>query len=246
MKQSHKTLLLWILLVGTFITIYSMVEPDEDGSRGSFGMWFAAVMAAVALLVVIVGLGQRRGRAENERGLALLARGRHADALAEFTAARARNDDEVYRLNAANARLMLFRVTDALRDLEVLERSRRANLAPIAKELATLGRALSGRDTDADRKLAAASEHPYYFLIRAIHAMRRRAFTEADALLSSGEIRQLGGKHRALADTLSAWCALELRGERVPVDRAALFGEAAPDGLYEVWPDLEAFLERDR
>jgi len=87
--------------------------------------------------------------------------------------------------------------------------------------------------------------HMNFFLCFLFIAFLPASTQESSRGLSPpGEVRQLGGTERAIADTLAAWCALELRGELRPIDRIALFGEAAPDGLFEVWPELQAFLER--
>lgn len=254
MSQSVKTVILWLVLIVMMVAIYSLAGGDGSGSpvgsAPSDGLANLPWALGVAILIVgglfAFGRWSRRGHPDNDRGLELQARGRYAEALAAFEAARSKRDLDVYRLNAASARLMLFQVEDALSAIATLQQKRglHPNYKAAAEQLGALGRAIAGRHTDADRTLVASKEHPYYLLIRAIHAVRRNAFVQADRILATGEIRQLGGKERALADVLTAWCALELRAERRPIDRTALFGEAAPDGLFEVWPELEAFLDR--
>lgn len=70
-----------------------------------------------------------------------------------------------------------------------------------------------------------------------------RRLLEAQSTLQRVELRQLGGMPRGLSDALRAWTTKQLDGAQAPVDRVAVLGEAAPQVLQQVWPELAAFLE---
>lgn len=243
MKQSHKTLLLWLVLIGLLAFIYSAVGGAEVSP---FAM-VSGFLVVVAMAGGLAFLGQRarRGFAENQEGVRLLGLGRPSAALAQFRAATAASDQPAFRFNAAVAETQLFRLTSARDALEALRKSHPAEpLASLVSDQRVLVDTLLGTATDAIAASYRDRDAPLARLLAACVAVRTDRFARADVILSEPVIKQLGGYLRGLADVLTVWCAHELRAERLPVDRAALFGEADAEGLLQHWPELRAFLDQ--
>lgn len=209
-------------------------------------VWKLAVFAVIAVALGIPWLRRaERARAANAEGSRSFAAGRTAEARKQFERAQSIRPNVAHRANIALCDLRLYRVESARAALDTLVTDR--DVAPVLRLVAE-GRALahvfSGDLTRVDLDVHRRARHPGARLIVAVAALREHRFADAERLLA--EVR--GGKidpwQAGLVDALSAWCAFELRGERRPVDRAALFGEADPEGLLQHWPELGAFLDQ--
>lgn len=252
MKQSHKTLLLWMLLIGLLTSVYAMVggssgEAADAMDDGSYlpSLVFLAVVGLIVAAVAFFGRGARKAFAASEEGARLLNLGRPSAALEQFRAATALSDQPAFRFNAIVAETQLFRLTQARDALESLRKTRPPEpIASLIADQQVLIDTLLGTATDAIAASYRDREAPLARLLAAIVAVRTDRFARAHVILSESVIKQLGGYLRGLADVLIAWCAWELREERLPVDRAALFGEADAEGLLQHWPELRAFLDR--
>lgn len=248
MTQAQKTLLLWMLLIVMMVAIWSLVGRDGgDGREAAGGAFLYIVPIALGIigLVWFLSRGTVKANAANQEGVRLLGLGRVSAALERFRAATTLRDQPVFRFNAAVAETQLFRLDSALGQLAQLAKTRHPDpFGSMIREQTALVRVLMGTASHADVAGFRDQEAALTRLLAACVTLREGRFAQAETILAEPVIKQLGGWLRALSDALSAWCALELRGERRPVDRAALFGEADPEGLLQHWPELRAFLDQ--
>ena len=245
MNKAVKTLLLWAFLVACFVLVYRISIQRADEMTWEPWVLPLPVITMVVFLVVQTKRG-RRGVADNAEGARLLERGRVYEALQKFEGALATADQMAYRFNIAIAQLRLHRVLEAIRGFEYLlaKRGPTKDFRSMIEQQLACARAIAGQDRAKGLPVEMTADDPISLLTRAILACRGADFAAAEALLQRQELKQLGGYHRAFAETLAAWCAFEMRAESLPIDEATLFGEAGQDGLREAWPQLVAFLDR--
>jgi tetratricopeptide (TPR) repeat protein len=265
MKQSTKTLLLWLVLIAVFTAIYQLGDdPSSQPPRtGPLAYWHVAVLGAVG--VGVVGLLIHRGRKwvpagqANNEGLSLLNSGRFSQALAKFDEAYRLSPQTAFRFNATVAQLRLWQPEKALPALEaLLEGTPDATVQTLALDNVLWARALLGDGPGHARALTQAQAHRAALaekgvppqdagleqLSLAILACRGGRWDDARAHLLRPEIAGLASVPRTLSDVLLAWTAEQLTGERRPIHRVNLLGEAGPDRLAALWPELLAFVER--
>jgi tetratricopeptide (TPR) repeat protein len=188
-------------------------------------------------------------------GVRLLNRGRYSEALTHFEAERqAVPNDPLVLFDVGVTRLQLWQLDRARAALEDAW-SLRARAAGHARTLNTLVPehlalicALRNEPTaslewqrtvppdDADPARAA--------LANAILAAHAGEWATARTLLSSFEVKQLGGVFGGLVRAVDAMCIERLTGEQRPLDRVALYGETGPEELRKVWKDLVEFVDR--
>lgn len=265
MARHWRTLGLWGLLIAMFFAMYMLFSSQQSGGAvptrtaavGGDSVWLAVLVQWLPLVVIFLAFVfwlrvQRRKGIPHDEGVRFLNQGRYLQALERFAAYRQREPKQaVAAFNTAVARLQLWRLEDALADLqtvESLQASRVNELSEWVPEHQALVLALLGRTAEAREKLRAIplgkGDSGRIALTEAIVLARGGDSSGARARLGSFEVKHLGGPLGALARTLDAMCIERLTGERRNVDRVALYGEASPDGLQRAWPELVAFVER--
>lgn len=192
----------------------------------------------------------RRTLRINQDGIDLLNRGRLLEAAETFDRAATQSGQGAVlaSFNAGVARLRLWQLERALTAFENAEK-RAKDVKPLKLPIPgqrALAQALLGHVADAERTLGAAGADldSSGYLTRAVLAARAADFPRAFELADRLEVKQLGGNLRGLAEALRAWARQQTTGERWPVDRIALFGEAGPALLQAAWPELVAFVEQ--
>lgn len=247
MNQSIKTLIIWVVLIAIFIAVYDL----NQSGRGSV----AALVLFVGLLVVVgVGIffGRRaqRGNRTNQEGIKLLDSGRLVAASEKFELAAQQlgNNAYVARFNLGLARLRLWQLEAAVEALQSAQgRAAKAKNLELPQFLyLALALALLGRTAEARAALEKLQGEPdgLQRITRAVLAARAGDFEAAFDEASRHEVKLLGGSFRGLAEAIRAWARLQTKGDRWPVDRIALFGEAGPELLQRAWPELVAFVEQ--
>jgi hypothetical protein len=244
-----RTLVLWVVLVAMFIAIYQSLGGGTHGAAlGGFGPWLAVAPLMVGLL-----LWSRRQRGINQlsvEGAELLHRGRAAEALAKFEEFRGKSRSAVGPFNVGIARMTLWQLDEAARELEVAKKG--SKQLPAVRHgipvLLGLIHALRGDTRAANDAIGAVDaklkDTGQVLLAQAALSCRAGDFAKGRELLGRHEVKQLGGFNGALAAALHAWSVEQTQNELRHVDRIALFGETGPERLKAAWPELAAFVER--
>lgn len=261
MRQSFKTIGVWLVLMVLFVAFYQVFSTKPDGAAPAiaeasqsavrWSSWLPMVLV-VAFFIYFMRL-QRKYRPSHE-GVRLLAEGRYAQALERFEQYRTKLPKEpTGLLNLGLTKLQLWKLEAALVDLEAARsltqgKAKVGELATFAAEHLAITQALLGKEADARQSLQsipAGQGHPGRVrLSEAILLARAGDAVGARAKLNTFEAKQLGGTLGALARTVDALCIERVSGERRHVDRIALFGETGPEELARAWPELVSFVER--
>lgn len=218
----------------------------------------ASCTLALVLMTGLVGwLLQRTPtqRGPLDEGVRLLNRGRYSQALALFEAQRAlAPKDPIIAFDVGVATLQLWqldRAAAAFNDAWTLRATAGGQVAflsaAVPEHLAFIAALRNEAAAARQWQLAAntADAMPARLtLAEAVLCAREAKWAEARALLSSFEVKQLGGLHGQFVRTLDALCIERLTGELRHLDRVALFGETGSDGLRKAWPELVDFIER--
>ncbi len=263
MSQAWKTIILWVVLIVLFVAFYNVFQHRPEAGdapvaapatqtdlTGLAAQWLPIVFLFLFFVFFMRAL-QKRHAASHE-GARLLAQGRYLQALEHFEKYRRQQAKQAAGpFNSGVARLQLWKLDEAVADLEAAEKlggGRHAQLGPLLQEHLALSLALLGRSDDARRRLASVphdeGDPGRIGLAEAILLARSGDAAGARTRLGAFEVKQLGGSVGALARTLDALCIEQLSGERRHIDRVALYGEVSPDGLKKVWPELVAFVDR--
>jgi hypothetical protein len=244
----------WALVVGFFCAALALATRLPEALRLRFlTSWLP--FATFAFFLAVVWLMLSWARAANRlsvEGNSLLSQGRFVEAIAIFEqAARLARRSNVLPYYRGIALLCLWRVAEAEASFAeaAAQRVVAADLTKLLFPSRCLSAALLGRDDEARARLAeadalGAGATAEALLARAVLEVRAQRWGEARAVLQRYEVKLLGGPMRGLADALYAWCVERLTGELRPVDRVGLQGEAGPDALRRVWPELAVFIER--
>lgn len=268
MRQSYKTILLWVVLIVVFIAIYQVFSTPPNGEARPEHEWNAMtwICPGIALLAIggfvwLMRKAQRTQKLNNE-GIQLLNQGRYSQALEKFTAlAKLEPKSPIAPFNIGTVQLALWRTGEACAQFEktwqMLEKPPQrvtVHASPpdavkaVVPQHAALACALHGDVARANEWLSKAIEGPqgtrWAILSRAALACRNGDFATAVRELDHFEVKQIGGGTGALASTLRAWAIERTTGELRHVDRVLLFGETGPETLQKVWPELAAFVER--
>jgi hypothetical protein len=244
-----RTLALWVVLVAIFVGVYTSLNGGGiRSSLGDFGPWLGVAPLFVGL--VFWGRRQQRINQLNAEGAELLHRGRASEALAKFEEYRRKSKTAVGPFNIAIARLSLWQLDEAARELGIAKKN--AARVPAVKHgipvLLGVIHAIRGDAAAANEALGAIDaklkDTGQVLLAQAALACRAGDFAKARELLGRHEVKQLGGFNGALAATLHAWSVEQMQNELRHVDRIALFGETGPERLKAAWPELAAFVER--
>ncbi len=213
--------------------------------------WFPLIVGLVTF--VLIFLNQRRANADSLTGITLLNQGRFSEAVQAFELGIKRHPrSHVFIFNRGIALASLWRTAEADVAFEKAAGMRVANLTFNLERMVLPQRALSaallGKQERSNQLIADAEKlgltrSAHLTISKAVNAMRANELDHAKELLAAYEVKLLGGPVRGLADALTAWCAAQRTGQVRPIDKVALFGEAGPDALRKVWPELTAFVE---
>ncbi|MCU0695334.1 MAG: hypothetical protein MUC96_02260 [Myxococcaceae bacterium] len=224
------------------------------GTGLSVPVRFTVLLGAVAAAFIAVIVRGRSANADALDGIAKLNQGRFSEALAAFERGLARfPQSNALVFNSGVALLSMWRVAEADAAFSKAAGMKLARLTfdvtQMLEPQRALVAALLGRGDEARGHLASCerlglARAAQVLLARAVLAVRAGDFAEGRRQLGVYEVRLLGGPPRGLADALAAWCVEQTTGERRHVDRLALFGEAGPDTLRGLWPELADFLDR--
>lgn len=216
------------------------------------GAWFPILVGVVTLAFFV--FRTKRANAESIEGITFLNQGRFTEALAAFERSHKRYPrSHVFIFNRGIALLSLWRVADAetsfLQAAQMKVANFSFNLERMVVPYLALTAGMLGRLDEARQRIAQAEQlkldrSAHLTIARAVVALRTNELKRARELLSAYEVKLLGGPTRGLADALNAWSAEQFLGQARPVDRVALFGEAGPDALRKVWPELVDFVTR--
>lgn len=216
------------------------------------GAWFPIVVGVVTLAFFV--FRTNRANAEAVEGITLLNQGRFTEALAAFERSHKRYPrSHIFIFNRGIALLSLWRVSEAEASFLQASRMRVANfsfnLERMVVPYLALTAGLLGRLDEARQRIEqgdrlALDRSAHLTIAKAVVALRSNELKQARALITSYEVKLLGGPTRGLADALNAWVAEQFLGQTRPVDRVALFGEAGPDALRKAWPELTDFVVR--
>lgn len=243
-----------LVLVVVVILLANLFEADATGPLIVKWLLVAAITAAVAS-GLRASRRRARGVALHSEGARLQERGRVAEALERFEAARPLPGKLAYLadFSAGQCNLELWRLPEAERALSrIRQEGTPPELLPQIPPRLALVLALQGAEARAREELSlcAALEpepSPLTLLTQAVLACRREAWGEASRYLSRQEILRLGGTLRGLRDALLSWSRARGGGAAPPAEGVALFAEASTDSLQEAWPELLRFLtERSR
>ncbi|MFZ5441700.1 MAG: hypothetical protein ACOZQL_16985 [Myxococcota bacterium] len=257
MRQSTKSILLWLVLIIVFVAIYAtMSGRPREPLPACETRWSSVALNWSVPSALFLGLfgwlrWQQRRFIPAHEGVRLMGEGRHVQALEVFERARATHPDEPANVfNCAAVELVLWKLDAAMKDFaraKVLNGAGQGQVAVLWAEHFALACALVGR---VDEGLATVANAPRgaapsrLMLAEGALLVRSGRWAEARARLNSLEVKQLGGSFGALARALDALCVEQLSGELRHVDRVGLFGEAATDEARRHWPELLAFVER--
>jgi tetratricopeptide (TPR) repeat protein len=245
---------LWVAVVSFFVAAYLLATRLPEDLRVRFvTSWFPFAMFAVFLSVFVLFFSWARAANRfSVEGNSLLAQGRFVEAIAMFErAAKLARRSNVVPYYRGVALMCLWRIDEADASFEeaAAQRLSTADLTKLLFPSRSLSAALAGRVDVARSRIdeaerMGAGNTAEALLARAVLHARAGEWAEARVLLQRYEVKLLGGPIRGLADALYAWCVERLTGELRAVDRVALQGEAGPDGLKKVWPELVAFVDR--
>ncbi len=245
-----RTVGIWVGLIVVFLVVYSVFQ---QGAAQEMPSWFFTGF----IPLVFMGLffffvsRQRSAYKVNNDALAQLAEGRVLEALAAFEMAKTKMRNPLPIMNIGYTQLLLWRVHDAVANLETFARKTGSLTGvPGGERLvapsAALGHALLG-NADAAKKWIAQSPGPATAkLAEIVLACRAGDFAEASRLLQANEVilDQLGGSMRALAEALSAYVASKTGGRGGNVDPVRMFRESSADAFKTVWPEFHDFIQR--
>jgi hypothetical protein len=217
-----------------------------------FGYWLYMTVGVpvfgVGCLVFMIGVLQFQSR--SLEAAALMGQGRLEAASRVLTRRRIARWTGVGFYNLGLIELGLWRANEASLAFEQAwkygpQKRLRALVAP---QLA-LSRALIGDATGAERWLVeygklSPHESGQALLARSLVAARAGKPKAASELLERYEMNALSGPIRGLREAMRAWCEEALTGQARFVDRVALFGEAGPERLQALWPEIVAFAQR--
>jgi tetratricopeptide (TPR) repeat protein len=235
--------------IAIFVGAFAVVALEPGLARS----WaFPAVVGGITF--VFVFLRMRRANADSVEGIALLNQGRFIDAVAAFEKGLARSPrSHIFLFNKGVALMSLWRTADAEAAFDRAASMRVSNFSFNLERMLVPQRALAaallGRVDAARTHLARAEalqlgRSAQLTITNAVLAFRANDLTQARALLGAYEVKLLGGPTRGLADALTAWCVSRLGGPQRPIDKVALYGEAGPDALRKVWPELVEFVSQ--
>lgn len=235
-----------IILVGALAGLaqaYGLVQ---------LGAWFPILVGLVTFAFFLFRM--KRANAESVEGITFLNQGRFTEAVAAFERSHKRYPrSHVFIFNRGIALFSLWRVAEAEASFLQASRMKVANfsfdLERMVVPYLALTAALLGRLDEARQRITQADQlkldrSAHLTIAKAVVALRSNELKSARELLASYEVKLLGGPTRGLADALTAWTAEQFLGQARPVDRVALFGEAGPDALRKVWPELVEFVTR--
>ena len=271
-QSSHKTLILWVLLILMFLAVYQLFSRTPPTPAQHVGYsdsnWFAWVLIApfVGLLVgwvVWSRIRLSRFNRENAGGIELLNKGITAKAAEVFESLVARyrwpaNLRITGRHNAAIAQIKSGQLGRAIELLAPLLKDKSAvNLHASAGNELAVAYALSGDLAAADKALAVVEKIPNvtaYHLIwpRVVIAARRGEFSELARTLESRwrELEsQLSGEVLRRLTLLRAFALASVDGVRGPGSAEPLLERLRPAApgeftwLSASWPELDAFLQ---
>lgn len=262
MKQSTKTLLLWVALIIGFVAFYNIFANDpsrppapRDPDAPSVWTSILTTWLPVVFLFLFFIFFMRRMRnqhAPTHDGVRLLYQGRYVQALQKFEEyRRAQPQQPAGPFNTGSTKMQLWKLESALLDLQASEKlanGKVPTMAAMIPEHLALTLALLGREGEARLQLAAIpagqGDPGRVALVEGILLARRGDAAGARAKLNTFEVKQMAGTVGGLARALDAFCIEQLNGELRHVDRIALFGETGPDELRRAWPEFIAFVER--
>lgn len=222
-------------------------------SRGVLtSLWWFPIGVGLVTFVLVV-LNQRRANADSLTGITFLNQGRFSEAVKAFEQGIKRHPrSHVFTFNRGVALSSLWRTHEADEAFAKAASMRLSNLTFNLERMVLPQRALTsallGRATESAKFIDEAARvgldrSAHLTIAKAVNAVRANELVKARELLAAYEVKLLGGPVRGLADALTAWCALQLSAQVRPIDKVALFGEAGPDALRKVWPELTAFVE---
>lgn len=241
---------MWVGLGVVFLVVYSMFQPS--GAQEMPSWFFTGFIPLLFLgLFFFFLVRQRSAFKVNNDALAQLAEGRVLEALAAFEKAKTQMRNPLPIMNIGYSQLLLWRVHDAVANLETFAR-KAGSLAGVpggerlAAPSAALGHALLGNTSQAKKWIAQSPGPAMAKLAEIVLACRSGDFAEASRLLQANEVilDQLGGVMRALAETLSAYVASKTGGRGGNVDPLRMFRESSADAFKTVWPELHDFIQR--
>lgn len=242
----------------TFVVVFVLVFAGalgasllKDLGAVSSVWWF--LLLVVVVTVSVVFLRMRRANSDSVEGIALLNQGRFTEAVRVFEAGIARHPrSHVFHFNKGIALAAIWRTEEADAAFKKAADMKFANLGFDLERMVVPQRALTaallGRRAESEALIEHAEalslgRSAQLTVAKAVNAARSGELGAAKALLAAYEVKLLGGPARGLADALTAWCSSQLSGHPRAVDKVALFGEAGPDALRKVWPELTAFVE---
>lgn len=244
---------LWLALVSLFGVAFVVATRLPEDLRVRFvTSWFPFASFAVFLSVfVLLFSWARAANRLSVEGNSLLSQGRFVEAIAMFErAAKLARRSNVIPYYRGVALMCLWRLDEAEQSFAeaAAQRFVAADLTKLLYPSRSLAAALNGRTDEARARIAeaerlGAGNTAEVTLARAVLHARAGEWAAARGLLQRYEVKLLGGPMRGLADALYAWCVERLTGELRAVDRVGLQGEAGPDGLKKVWPELVAFVD---
>lgn len=245
---------LWLVVVAFFLAAFTLATRLPEDLRVRFvTSWFPFASFAVFLAVFLLFFSWARAANRlSVEGNSLLSQGRFVEAIGMFEqAAKLARRSNVIPYYRGIALMCLWRVPEAEASFAeaAAQRFVAADLTKLLFPSRSLSAALLGRDDVALARLEeaeaiGAGNTAEALLARAVLAVRGERWADAKALLQRYEVKLLGGPMRGLADALYAWSIERLTGELRPVDRVGLQGEAGPDALKKVWPELVTFVDR--
>lgn len=249
-------IVLWISFIVLFVVFYRFFNTDTGSglAKPTQSPSSLAIMMVVVFPLVFGFFLWRAKKVEklNLAGLALLAEGRHLEALQIF---QKMPNSSVSFLNAGVAQFGLWRVADAEASFARVMAKRTffdRSIRHLTASPRALASALLGRGSDAASQLAECDAMqvgttPVATLARAVLEARAGAWTQTRELLDRPAINELGGRYRGLAEALKAWAAEEQsEPARDTLDRIALFPEIDPEAFREIWPGFYQFLDRHK
>lgn len=225
-------------------------DPTRSGFTATWLPWMPVVFVVLFVFFLSIGLWRLKPL---QAASSLLSANKPLEVLKTLEQRGARKHLVGHAL-AGLAYAQLWKTQAAVDELDAslagkgAWRSALKSTLPTIHHTRALGLAVLGRADEARRAVSAVPTESVIegmsHLTEAVLLVRAGDFDRALPLTNTVAVRRLGGTAGELGRALEAMCTERLTHQPQRVDRVAFFGEASPDELRRVWPELVAFVER--